>query len=45
MNKLQNYTLGQWTSGAGEGTPLIDAVTGEIITFVITLLKIYKYSK
>lgn len=33
MNKLQNYTLGQWTSGTGEGTPLIDAVTGEIIAY------------
>src|SRR5690625_113125 len=31
MNKLQNYTLGKWTSGTGEGVPVYDAVTGEII--------------
>lgn len=31
MNKLQNYTLGKWTSGTGEGVPIHDAITGEII--------------
>ena len=31
MNKIQNYILGNWTSGSGEGTPLFDSVTGEII--------------
>ena len=31
MSKIQNYILGNWTSGAGEGVPLFDSVTGEII--------------
>src|SRR5690554_328514 len=31
MDKLQNYTLGKWTSGTGEGVPIHDAITGEII--------------
>lgn len=31
MNKIQNYIQGQWTSGAGNGTALIDSVTGELI--------------
>jgi len=31
MNKIQNYILGNWTSGTGEGVPLIDSVTGDII--------------
>ncbi len=31
MSKIQNYILGNWTSGAGEGVPLIDSVTGEIV--------------
>lgn len=33
MNKLQNYTLGQWTSGSGEGVPMFDAVTGEVVAY------------
>ena len=36
MNKIQNYVLGSWTSGQGEGTPLFDSVTGEIIGNVST---------
>ena len=36
MNKIQNYVLGNWTSGEGEGTPLFDSVTGEIIGNVST---------
>jgi oxepin-CoA hydrolase / 3-oxo-5,6-dehydrosuberyl-CoA semialdehyde dehydrogenase len=36
MNKIQNYVLGNWTSGQGEGTPLFDSVTGEIIGNVST---------
>ncbi len=32
MKALQNYALGQWTSGAGEGKQLFDAVSGDIIT-------------
>ena len=31
MNNIQNYILGNWTSGAGKGVPLFDSVTGEII--------------
>jgi oxepin-CoA hydrolase/3-oxo-5,6-dehydrosuberyl-CoA semialdehyde dehydrogenase len=34
--KLQNYILGKWVSGEGEGQPLYDAVTGEIIAFATT---------
>ncbi|MFN3917849.1 MAG: phenylacetic acid degradation bifunctional protein PaaZ [Flavobacteriales bacterium] len=29
--KLQNYALGSWTEGDGEGQPLHNAVTGELI--------------
>jgi oxepin-CoA hydrolase/3-oxo-5,6-dehydrosuberyl-CoA semialdehyde dehydrogenase len=32
MKALQNYALGQWTAGAGEGKQLFDAVSGDIIT-------------
>ena len=31
MKKLQNYILGEWVEGKGEGTPIYDAVTGEIV--------------
>jgi oxepin-CoA hydrolase/3-oxo-5,6-dehydrosuberyl-CoA semialdehyde dehydrogenase len=31
MSKIQNYILGNWTSGGGEGVPLFDSVTGEIV--------------
>jgi oxepin-CoA hydrolase/3-oxo-5,6-dehydrosuberyl-CoA semialdehyde dehydrogenase len=31
MQKIQNYILGQWISGSGDGTPLFDSVTGELI--------------
>ncbi len=31
MSNIQNYILGNWTSGAGEGVPLFDSVTGVII--------------
>jgi oxepin-CoA hydrolase/3-oxo-5,6-dehydrosuberyl-CoA semialdehyde dehydrogenase len=36
MNKLQNYILGKWTSGDGEGVPLKNAVNGELIAFTST---------
>lgn len=36
MSNIQNYVLGNWTSGQGEGTPLFDSVTGEIIGNVST---------
>ena len=31
MSKLQNYVNGHWVDGQGEGVPLFDSVTGEII--------------
>jgi oxepin-CoA hydrolase / 3-oxo-5,6-dehydrosuberyl-CoA semialdehyde dehydrogenase len=31
MNKLQNYILGSWVEGAGDGMPLVDSITGETI--------------
>lgn len=31
MSKIENYILGNWASGSGEGVPLFDSVTGEII--------------
>jgi oxepin-CoA hydrolase / 3-oxo-5,6-dehydrosuberyl-CoA semialdehyde dehydrogenase len=36
MNKLQNYILGKWISGDGDGTPLKNAVTGDIIAYAST---------
>ena len=36
MKKLGNYVLGKWITGDGEGKPLYDAVTGEIITHAST---------
>ena len=32
MNKLENYITGKWIQGDGDGTPLTNAVTGNIIT-------------
>jgi oxepin-CoA hydrolase/3-oxo-5,6-dehydrosuberyl-CoA semialdehyde dehydrogenase len=29
--KLQNYALGQWIDGQGEGKPLYNAITGDVI--------------
>ena len=29
--KLQNYILGNWATGTGQGIPMHDAVTGEVI--------------
>ena len=31
MNKLKNYVLGSWTEGQGEGKPLFNSVTGEVV--------------
>lgn len=31
MKKLNNYVTGQWREGTGEGVPMYDAVTGEIV--------------
>lgn len=34
--KLRNYVLGKWTEGEGEGQPLYNAVTGELIATAST---------
>lgn len=31
MKKLHNYVTGQWRTGSGEGVPMHDAITGEVI--------------
>ncbi|MCX7552048.1 phenylacetic acid degradation bifunctional protein PaaZ [Xanthomarina sp. F2636L] len=31
MKKIQNYVTGQWREGKGEGVPMFDAITGEIV--------------
>ena len=43
MKKLESYINGQWVYGSGEGVPMTDAVTGEIValsnTTGLTFLK------
>lgn len=34
MKKIQHYTLGNWTTGTEEGTPIHDAITGEAFASV-----------
>ena len=34
MKKIQHYVQGQWTTGSEEGTPILDAVTGEAFALV-----------
>lgn len=36
MNKLENYVLGKWISGDGEGQPLLNAWNGETICYAST---------
>lgn len=36
MNKTQHYVQGQWTDGKGDGSPILDSVTGEHFTSVTT---------
>ena len=36
MTKTQHYIQGQWIDGKGEGTPILDSVTGEHFTNVTT---------
>ena len=36
MNKLENYVLGQWMTGDGDGNALYNAVNGELIAHVTT---------
>lgn len=31
MKKLHNYVTGQWRTGKGEGVPMHDAITGEVV--------------
>ena len=37
MSKIQNYIQGNWTEGKGEGVPLFDSVTGEIVGHASTV--------
>ncbi len=34
MEKIQHYVQGNWTTGKEEGTPILDAITGEAFTSV-----------
>ena len=34
MEKIKHYVQGQWTTGKEDGTPILDAVTGEAFTSV-----------
>ena len=36
MSKLENYILGKWITGDGEGQPLFNAVTGAQIATATT---------
>lgn len=36
MNKLGNYILGSWIEGDGDGAPLFNAVTGDIVGYATT---------
>ncbi|MEL7021791.1 MAG: 3,4-dehydroadipyl-CoA semialdehyde dehydrogenase, partial [Bacteroidota bacterium] len=36
MAKLGNYILGNWTEGDGEGKPLFNSVTGEVVAMATT---------
>ncbi|MEM6963316.1 MAG: phenylacetic acid degradation bifunctional protein PaaZ [Bacteroidota bacterium] len=36
MKKLKNYVLGSWVEGDGEGTPLYNSVTGEVVATATT---------
>ena len=36
MTKTQHYIQGNWTDGKGEGSPILDSVTGEHFTSVTT---------
>lgn len=31
MKKIQNYVTGQWMEGKGQGIPMFDAITGEVV--------------
>ena len=36
MSKIQHYVTGQWTEGKEEGMPVLDAITGEVISNIAT---------
>lgn len=36
MKKLENYALGSWLAGDGDGTPLYNSVTGEVVAMSTT---------
>lgn len=36
MKKLENYALGSWITGDGDGTPLYNSVTGEVVAMSTT---------
>lgn len=36
MKKLENYALGSWLTGEGEGVPLYNSVTGEVVAMSTT---------
>lgn len=49
MEKIENYVTGQWLKGTGEGIPMFDAVTGEIVALSDTkgldLAEILRYGR
>ena len=36
MKKLENYVLGNWVAGDGDGSPLYNSVTGEVVAMSTT---------
>ena len=36
MNTTQHYIQGKWQNGTGEGSPILDSITGEHFTSVTT---------
>ena len=49
MAKLENYILGNWIAGDGEGKPLYNSVTGEVVATATTkgldFTEILKYGR
>ena len=49
MNKLNNYILGNWTPGDGDGSPLYNSVNGEVVAMATTkgldFAEILKYGR
>ena len=38
MTKLGNYVLGNWVEGDGDGKPLYNSVTGDVVTMATACL-------